>query len=192
MNWRVDYKKRIVRALSPVLLILFRLYFDKSHLTGRHFNPGYSGYLWCIRSIWTKNILRLGVPLPWPSSHSCIVSNPKNISFHPDDLNNFQSPGTYYQNFSGKIEIGRGTYVAPNVGIITANHRLDKLSEHLPGSDVSIGANCWIGMNAVILPGVQLGPSTIVAAGAVVTKSFPDGYAVIGGIPARILKKLVC
>jgi acetyltransferase-like isoleucine patch superfamily enzyme len=44
-------------------------------------------------------------------------------------------------------------------------------------------------MNAVILPGVDLGPKTIVAAGAVVTMSFPSGNVLIGGIPARILVK---
>lgn len=54
--------------------------------------------------------------------------------------------------------------------------------------EVSIDDYCWIGMNVVILPGVHLGPRTIVGAGSVVTKSFPDGYCVIGGNPARIIK----
>jgi acetyltransferase-like isoleucine patch superfamily enzyme len=72
-----------------------------------------------------------------------------NISFHPDDLNNFQTFGCYFQCFSGSITIGRGTYIAPNVGIITANHDLLDPSRHLPGADVSIGEKCWIGMNVV-------------------------------------------
>ncbi|MBS7109518.1 MAG: hypothetical protein KH076_09760 [Streptococcus sp.] len=45
-------------------------------------------------------------------------------------------------------------------------------------------------MNSVILPGVILGDHTIVGAGAVVTHSFPDGYCIIGGNPARIIKAL--
>jgi acetyltransferase-like isoleucine patch superfamily enzyme len=45
-------------------------------------------------------------------------------------------------------------------------------------------------MGAIILPGVVLGDYTIVAAGAIVSKSFPDGYCVIGGNPAKIIKKL--
>lgn len=53
-----------------------------------------------------------------------------------------------------------------------------------------IGRNCWIGMNAVILPGVKLGDYTIVGAGAVVTHSFPEGYCVIGGVPAKKIKDL--
>ena len=100
---------------------------------------------------------------------SCVISRPENIKFHPDDLNNFQSPGIYLQNFSAKIVLGRGTYIAPNVGLITANHRALDLDSHEPGRDIVIGERCWIGMGAVILPGVHLGDRTIVAAGAVVT-----------------------
>jgi carbonic anhydrase/acetyltransferase-like protein (isoleucine patch superfamily) len=45
-------------------------------------------------------------------------------------------------------------------------------------------------MNSIILPGVVLGIRTIVGAGSVVTKSFPDGYCVIAGNPAKIIKTL--
>lgn len=45
-------------------------------------------------------------------------------------------------------------------------------------------------MNSVITAGVTLGPRTIVAAGAVVTKSFPDGFCVLAGVPAKIIKIL--
>lgn len=44
---------------------------------------------------------------------------------------------------------------------------------------VIIGNYSWIGMNSVVLPGVKLGTRTIVAAGSVVTKSFPEGFCVI-------------
>jgi acetyltransferase-like isoleucine patch superfamily enzyme len=45
-------------------------------------------------------------------------------------------------------------------------------------------------MGAVILPSVQLGDFTIVGAGAVVTKSFEEGYCVIAGNPARVIRQL--
>ena len=45
-------------------------------------------------------------------------------------------------------------------------------------------------MNSVITAGVELGTRTIVAAGSVVTKSFPEGYCVLGGVPAKVIKKL--
>ncbi|MEQ1824103.1 MAG: DapH/DapD/GlmU-related protein, partial [Fimbriimonadaceae bacterium] len=49
---------------------------------------------------------------------------------------------------------------------------------------------CWIGMNAVVLPGVTLGDRTVVAAGAVVTKSFPEGWCIVAGVPAKLLRSL--
>ncbi len=52
-----------------------------------------------------------------------------------------------------------------------------------------IGRNAWVGVNATILPGVKIGDGAIVAAGAVVTKDVPP-KTLVGGVPARILKKL--
>lgn len=52
---------------------------------------------------------------------------------------------------------------------------------------VTIGNSCFIGINSILLPGVELGDHTIVGAGSVVTKSFPEGNVVIAGNPARPL-----
>lgn len=102
------------------------------------------------------------------------------------------SPGVSngcYIHGSGGIEIGDYTQIAPNVGIISSNHDVEDGRKKKNGK-VVIGKYSWIGMNAVVLPGVVLGDFTIVAAGAIVTKSFPDGYCVIGGNPAKEIKKL--
>lgn len=53
--------------------------------------------------------------------------------------------------------------------------------------EVSIGNDVWIGANAIIMDGVKIGDGAIVAAGAVVTKDVPD-YAIVGGVPAKIIK----
>ena len=53
---------------------------------------------------------------------------------------------------------------------------------------VVIGDNVWIGDKATILPGVTIGDGAVIAANAVVTKDVPK-YSVVGGNPARILKK---
>lgn len=45
-------------------------------------------------------------------------------------------------------------------------------------------------MNSLILPGVKLGDHTVVGGGSVVTKSFPDGYCVIAGNPAKKIKDI--
>ena len=57
---------------------------------------------------------------------------------------------------------------------------------------IFIGDNCWIGMNAIILPGVSIsGVNVIIAAGSVVTRSFEDSNVLIAGNPAKVVKKYV-
>jgi len=176
--------------IKPFLMRFLFLFFEKRYLTGRYFDSGLMGLKWCLYSLWSRNILRLAKPLPFPAALTCHISNPSNIFFDSDDINNFQSPGVYFQNFKGCIYIGKGSYIAPNVGIITANHNVTKLASHDKGEDVIIGRECWIGMNSVILPGVQLGDGVIVGAGSIVTKSFPGGYVVLAGSPAKIIREI--
>lgn len=52
---------------------------------------------------------------------------------------------------------------------------------------ITIGNDVWIGCRAMILDGVTIGDGAIIAAGAVVTKDVPP-YAIVGGVPARIIK----
>ena len=54
-------------------------------------------------------------------------------------------------------------------------------------ADIIIGDDVWIGGGALILAGVSVGKGAIIAAGAVVNKDVPD-YAIVGGIPAKVLK----
>ncbi len=180
--------KRVIVLTRPLILFALSLFFDRRHLTGRYFDTGFAGYIWAVRAIWQRNILRLARPLPFPAALTCHVSKGARIEFHPDDLNNFQSPGTYFQNFLGRITLGKGCYIGPNVGIITANHDPADLDRHLPPADVTIGDRCWIGMNSVILPGVTLGDGTVVGAGSVVTRSFAEGNCVVAGSPAKIVR----
>lgn len=124
----------------------------------------------------------------WPMHFTSIVGNPKNIYAGVDTSPGY-SPGCYIQG-GGKVYIGDYTQIAPNVGIISSNHDLYDSRKKIV-KEVRIGKYCWIGMNAVILPGVVVGDFTIIAAGAVVTKSFEEGYCVIGGNPARKIKELI-
>lgn len=181
--------KHVASSCRPTMKLALSAFFDRKYLSGIHFDEQFSGYYWAIKSIWISRILRLTPTLPFPAGLHTRVSNASNLHFHPNDLNNLQSPGTYFQNFSGNIYIGKGCYIAPNVGIITSNHDPNLLHYHLPAKDVRIGAHSWIGMNAVVLPGVILGPRTIVAAGAIVTKAVPEGNCVLAGNPAKIIRK---
>lgn len=147
------------------------------------------GWRWILEDYYGCKKLHVNQDVRFPVSPRIKIAHPENIVFDSDDIVNFQGFGNYYQAF-GKIVIGSGSYIAPNVGLITANHDVNNLEEHSEAKEIHIGKNCWIGMNSMILPGVILGDKTIVGAGSVVTKSFPLGNCVIGGNPAKIIKYL--
>lgn len=182
--------KKTLLILQPALLIVLRIFLDRRYLKGRHFEGNLVGLAWSVRAVWQRNVLRLGRPQKAPMGLNCSISRLSNLRFHPDDLNNLQSPNLYIQNYRAEVELGRGTYIGPNVGLITANHNPLNLDQHLEAKPIYLGENCWIGMNSVILPGVTLGPNTVVGAGSIVTRSFPDGYRIIAGNPARSIRKL--
>lgn len=185
---------RLIRALGrfgrPALRVVAGLFYRRDYLVGRYFDEGLTGWVWVLKGLIFQKLLGFNRRVPWPVSPRVEVVNPERIHFSPDDLHNFQTFGCYFQAIGGEIHIGRGTRIAPNVGLITANHDIQDLSNHLGGGDIRIGHSSWIGMNAVVLPGVTLGPRTIVGAGAVVTKSYPEGSCVLVGVPARIAKHI--
>jgi acetyltransferase-like isoleucine patch superfamily enzyme len=79
------------------------------------------------------------------------------------------------------VHIGEGTYVA--FGAVILAHDMSRLLH----CDTYIGTNCFVGANAIILPGVKVGNSCIIGAGAVVTKDVPDNCLVAGN-PAKVVK----
>jgi len=95
-------------------------------------------------------------------------------------------PGSFIQD-PEHTHLGFGVQLSHGTHIYTHNHRLDKTWMMDKTEDVTIGSQSWLGANCIILPGVTLGPHTIVGAGAVVTKSFPDGWVVIAGNPAKVV-----
>lgn len=90
------------------------------------------------------------------------------------------------------ITIGDNCMFGPNVQLYTASHPIEPVKRNSGlelGKPITIGDNVWIGGAAVIVPGVTLGDNVVVAAGSVVTKSFPDNV-VVGGNPAQIIKTI--
>lgn len=84
--------------------------------------------------------------------------------------------------------------VGPNVSFFSATHPLDPVVRKGTqgpelGKEIHIGDDCWIGGNAIILPGVTLGRGVVVGAGSVVTKSVP-AFTVVAGNPAKVLRKI--
>ena len=90
---------------------------------------------------------------------------------------------------SGGIEFEDGVMAAPGLRIATINH--DMYDRHITYTygKVTVKKNAWLGLNVTICPGVTIGKYAVVAAGAVVTKDVPD-YAVVGGVPAKVIKML--
>ena len=88
---------------------------------------------------------------------------------------------------SGGIEFEDGVMVAPGVRIATITHNMNNRHTIYTYGKVTIKQNAWLGMNVTICPGVTIGKYAVVGAGAVVTKDVPD-YAVVGGVPAKILR----
>ena len=95
----------------------------------------------------------------------------------------------------GRIFIEDNVMIGSGVHIYTSNHRYDGKDRDLieqgsyDAQDVFLKEGCWIGANAIILPGVNIGKRSVVGAGSVVTKSIPD-HVVVAGNPARIIKQI--
>lgn len=114
----------------------------------------------------------------------------------------------FYTNFGRFISIGKNVFInhacsfldmggitleddvliGPKVNLITENHPMNPADRRaMAAKPILIKRKAWIGSGATILPGVTVGENAIVAAGAVVSRDVPDN-AVVGGVPAKIIK----
>lgn len=104
-------------------------------------------------------------------------------------------------NDENKLKIGHYCSIAPNVAfLLSAEHSIDRISsypfrvkmagaplEGISKGDIVVGDDVWVGYGTTIMSGVRIGQGAVIAAGAVVTKDVPP-YAVVGGVPAKVLK----
>lgn len=123
----------------------------------------------------------------WPVHPASTIQHWRNILIGVETSPGLMA-GCYIQG-SGGVIIGDYTQIAPGVGIISSNHSVVD-SRVSVRKRVEIGSYCWLGMHSVVLPGVTLGDFTVAAAGAVVTKSFPNGHVIVGGNPARVIREI--
>ena len=103
--------------------------------------------------------------------------------------NVFINAGCKFQD-QGGIFIDDGALIGHNVVLATLNHDLapEKRQQLHPGA-IYIGKNVWIGANAVVCAGVSVGDNAVIAAGAVVVKDV-EANTVVGGVPAKLIKKI--
>ncbi len=166
--------------LKQLVKKFLRLFYPQFH-NDQYFNATLIKYI-----IWQK-LLGINRNTPWPVHFTSQVKCPEKIK------NGTKAPGysmgCYIDGRNG-IVIEENVYVGPRVSIISMNHDKDDMESYVESSPIIIRKNSWLATNSVILAGVELGEHTVVAAGAVVTKSFPEGNQMLGGNPATVIKKL--
>ncbi len=95
----------------------------------------------------------------------------------------------HFQDHGG-VTLGDRCQIGHNVVFATLNHGLQPEERgHTWPAPIVLGRNVWVGSNATLLQGITIGDNAVVAAGAVVTKDVPAN-TVVGGVPAKCIKKI--
>jgi carbonic anhydrase/acetyltransferase-like protein (isoleucine patch superfamily) len=111
------------------------------------------------------------------------VSVGKNCRFYGVDW----GPETFLIEIGDNVLIAAGViFINHDSGVLIFRHEEGDIVNHY--GKIKIGDNCFIGVNAVILPNVQIGKNCIVAAGSIVANSFPDDSVIMGN-PAKVVFK---
>lgn len=101
-----------------------------------------------------------------------------------------------YCHVPSNIKIGKDVMMAPKVFILDINHAFDDVSipMRLQGTKLAkrtiIEDDVWIGRQVLMTPGRHIKRGTIIAAGTVLTKDFPE-YSIVGGNPSRLIRSRI-
>jgi maltose O-acetyltransferase len=142
-----------------------------------------------LRAKWYKFFLKkIGHTVFIAGNFSCI--NPKNVSIgHHVYINHH----VHIMSFPIGVEIGNYVQIAPYVTIMNGFHEYDRLDipmyeqKGYKIGKIIIEDDVWIGLRAIIMPGVRIKKGSIIGAGAVVTRDV-DEYSIVGGVPAKFIK----
>lgn len=140
-----------------------------------------------FKHVVVQKVLRINAHVPWPVHWTTRVLAPSRI----DRGSRFPglSAGCHIDGRNG-IQLGRNVWIGPRVSLVSQNHDMCDYSQYVAARPIVVGDDCWLGVNSVVLPAVELGNHVVVAAGAVVTKSFPLDDVLLAGVPARVIRNL--
>lgn len=152
-----------------------------------------------------RAVIRIGKHCRLEFGHHVTVGAYTVISIEPDGITGPENGAvlsvgdhTYFGELNnirvaGLTQIGSKCLISQGVSIIASNH---SFRAGVPIADqprqpdkegVTIGDDVWIGTNATILPGVNIGNGAVIAAGSVVTRDVPKN-AIVAGVPAKVIK----
>jgi len=168
--------RRIIRKLG------YRAYLLGTRLDGR------------IMRLWRRKTLEIATGRPLPGLY---IGSDVRI-FDTENLVIGRNVSLHCWSFisaQGGLTIGDDVAIGHGCSILTTEHGFDDPAaaikwQPITRHPVTISDDVWIGANVTILAGVTIGPRSIIAAGAVVTRSFPEGHVIIGGVPAREIRRL--
>lgn len=125
-----------------------------------------------------------GIKAPFSSSihRGCRFFHFGNFSIGENSVVNF---GCYLDNRRG-IKIGSNTAIAHDTKIYTLGHNIDSPLFETKGAPVTIGDNCFLFSNVLVMPGVTIEDGAVILPGSVVTKNV-SSYSVYGGVPAKFI-----
>jgi acetyltransferase-like isoleucine patch superfamily enzyme len=132
-----------------------------------------------------QKILRINGSCRWPVHFTSRVLYPGNIKAGINSAPGL-SNGCYIQGKNG-IKIGNNLRMGPGAGLISANHNPDNYDQWLKDKPIQIGDNVWIGMNAVILPGITIGDNVIIGANSLVRQDISSN-TIVAGNPAVVIR----
>lgn len=119
-------------------------------------------------------------------ARNCRIDYPWNVSI--GEMSSIGSGAWVYA--LDKIIIGKNVCIGEDVRLITGSHDVASPHFDLVTKPITINDNVWVATGAMVLPGVTIGEGAVVAAGAVVTKDV-EPWTVVGGNPAKVIKKRV-
>lgn len=142
---------------------------------------------WFVRNLaWRLLLARCGPGVFF--DHRVYIKFPWLVSFGSDVSINRGAEFYCGLRAGSRIVVGSDVRIAPNARFHAAGHDLDDPGLVEDGADIVVEDGAWIGAGAIVLQGVRIGRGAVVAAGSVVNRDVP-ARAIVGGVPARVLRQ---